>query len=67
MSTSFGNPAEAVLAAAGGGGDGGERSLVAVGHRGLGTLGRMRLGSISTKVLRAARGPVLVHPHVQGS
>lgn len=67
VSTSFGNPAEAVLAAADGGGDGGERSLVAVGHRGLGTLGRMRLGSISTKVLRAARGPVLVHPYVQGS
>lgn len=67
VSTSFGNPAEAVLAAADGGGDGGERSLVAVGHRGLGTLGRMRLGSISTKVLRAARGPVLVYPYVQGS
>ena len=67
VSTSFGNPAEAVLAAADGGGDGGERSLVAVGHRGLGTLGRMRLGSVSTKVLRAARGPVLIHPYVQGS
>lgn len=67
VSTAFGNPAEAVLAAADGGGDGGERSLVAVGHRGLGTLGRMRLGSISTKVLRAARGPVLVYPYVQGS
>lgn len=66
VSTSFGNPAEAVLAAADSGGEGGERSLVAVGHRGLGTLGRMRLGSVSTKVLRAARGPVLVHPHVQG-
>lgn len=62
VSTSFGNPAEAVLAAAE---DEGERSLVAVGHRGLGTLGRMRLGSVSTKVLRAARGPVLVHPHVE--
>lgn len=67
VSTSFGNPAEAVLAAADSGGDGGERSLVAVGHRGLGTLGRMRLGSVSTKVLRAARGPVLIHPYVQGS
>lgn len=63
VSTSFGDPAEAVLAAAE---DGGERSLVAVGHRGLGMLGRMRLGSVSTKVLRAARGPVLVHPHLQG-
>lgn len=67
VSTSFGNPAEAVLTAADSGGDGGERSLVAVGHRGLGTLGRMRLGSVSTKVLRAARGPVLIHPYVQGS
>jgi nucleotide-binding universal stress UspA family protein len=67
VSTSFGNPAEAVLAAADSGGDGGERSLVAVGHRGLGMLGRMRLGSVSTKVLRAARGPVLIHPYVQGS
>ena len=67
VSTSFGNPAEAVLAAADSGGEGGERSLVAVGHRGLGTLGRMRLGSVSTKVLRAARGSVLIHPYVQGS
>ncbi len=66
VTTSFGNPAEAVLAAAEAGG-GGERSLVAVGHRGLGALGRMRLGSISTRVLRAARGPVLVHPHARGS
>ena len=30
---------------------------------GLGSVGRMRLGSTSTKVLRAARGPVLVYPH----
>ncbi len=67
VSTSFGNPAEAVLAAADSGEDGGERSLVAVGHRGLGTLGRMRLGSVSTKVLRAAKGPVLIHPYLQGS
>jgi nucleotide-binding universal stress UspA family protein len=67
VSTSFGNPAEAVLAAADDGERGGERSLVALGHRGLGTVGRMRLGSVSTKVLRAAGGPVLVHPHVQGT
>jgi nucleotide-binding universal stress UspA family protein len=64
VSTSSDNPAEAVLAAAE---DGRESTLVAVGHRGLGTLGRMRLGSVSTKVLRAARGPVLVHPHVERS
>jgi len=39
-----------------------ERTLVALGSRGLGVVGRARLGSVSTKVLRAARGPVLVHP-----
>lgn len=37
-------------------------ALVAVGRRGLGTLDRLRLGSISTKVLRAASGPVLICP-----
>ena len=37
-------------------------ALVAVGRRGLGRLERLRLGSISTKVLRAATGPVLVCP-----
>jgi nucleotide-binding universal stress UspA family protein len=40
-----------------------ESTLVAVGSRGLGAVGRARLGSVSTKVLRAARGPVLVYPH----
>jgi nucleotide-binding universal stress UspA family protein len=39
-----------------------QRALIAVGSRGLGPVGRMRLGSTSTKVLRAARGPVLVCP-----
>jgi nucleotide-binding universal stress UspA family protein len=39
-----------------------ERTLLTVGSRGLGAIGRMRLGSVSTKVLHAARGPVLVHP-----
>ena len=43
-----------------------ERTLVAVGSRGLGPIGRMRLGSVSTKVVHAAKGPVLVHPHLQG-
>lgn len=38
-------------------------ALIAVGSRGLGTIGRARLGSVSTKVVRAARGPVLVCPH----
>lgn len=36
--------------------------LIAVGRRGLGLLQRLRLGSVSTKVLRAAMGPVLVSP-----
>lgn len=40
-----------------------ESHLIAVGTRGLGPVGRMRLGSVSTKVLRAAKGPVLVYPH----
>ena len=36
--------------------------LRAVGRRGLGLLERLRLGSVSAKVLRAATGPVLVSP-----
>ncbi len=39
-----------------------ERTLIAVGSRGLSTLRRLRLGSVSTKVLRAAKGPVLISP-----
>ena len=39
-------------------------SLVAVGSRGVAGLIRTRLGSVSTKVVTAARGPVLVYPHV---
>jgi nucleotide-binding universal stress UspA family protein len=38
------------------------RALIAVGSRGLGPIRRLRLGSVSTKVLRAAEGPVLVCP-----
>jgi nucleotide-binding universal stress UspA family protein len=38
------------------------RVLIAVGSRGLGPIRRLRLGSVSTKVLRAAKGPVLVCP-----
>jgi nucleotide-binding universal stress UspA family protein len=38
------------------------KTLIAVGSRGLGMVRRARLGSVSTKVLRAARGPVLIHP-----
>ncbi len=36
-------------------------TLIALGNRGHGALGRARLGSVSTNVLRAARGPVLIH------
>lgn len=39
-------------------------SLVAVGSRGLAGIMRTRLGSVATKVVTAARGPVLVYPHV---
>jgi len=51
-----GSPAEAILEAARVVGP----TLVAVGSRGLGTVGRMRLGSVSTKVVRAAPGAALV-------
>jgi nucleotide-binding universal stress UspA family protein len=37
-----------------------QRTLIAVGSRGLDAVQRLRLGSVSTKVLRASRGPVLV-------
>jgi nucleotide-binding universal stress UspA family protein len=40
-----------------------EKTLLALGSRGLGVAKRAMLGSISTKVLRVARGPVLVCPH----
>lgn len=40
----------------------GENVLVAVGSHGLGPIRRMRLGSFSTKALKAAKGPVLVYP-----
>lgn len=39
-------------------------TLVAVGSRGLGPVGRLRLGSVSTKVIRAGLGAVLVNPPV---
>jgi nucleotide-binding universal stress UspA family protein len=39
--------------------------LVALGSRGLAGLTRTRLGSVSTKVVTAAPGPVLVVPHVK--
>lgn len=40
-------------------------ALLAVGSRGLGAFSRFRLGSVSTKLLHAAPGPVLVVPHAR--
>jgi nucleotide-binding universal stress UspA family protein len=40
-------------------------TLVAVGSRGRAGIARTRLGSVSTKVVTAAHGPVLVYPHVE--
>ena len=57
---STGSPADALLAVAEE--DTPERTLVAVGSRGLDVTQRIRLGSVSTKVLHAAKGPVLVYP-----
>lgn len=54
-----GEPATALLEAAG---ENTERTLLAVGSRGLDVTRRLRLGSISTKVLHAAQGPILVYP-----
>jgi nucleotide-binding universal stress UspA family protein len=39
-------------------------TLVVVGSRGLGRVGRLRLGSVSTKVVRAGLDAVLVYPPV---
>jgi nucleotide-binding universal stress UspA family protein len=42
-------------------------SLISVGSRGLGAIRRARVGSVSTQVVRAAEGPVLVCPHACGA
>ena len=39
-------------------------TLVVVGSRGSGLAGRLRLGSVSTKVVRAGLQAVLIYPHV---
>ena len=57
--TAEGDPAVAILEAAQ---EGDEPTLIAVGSRGLGMIQRVRLGSVSTKVLRAATGAGLVYP-----
>jgi nucleotide-binding universal stress UspA family protein len=41
--------------------EGERKTLLATGCRGLGAMGRVRLGSVSTNVLRAARCPVLIY------
>jgi nucleotide-binding universal stress UspA family protein len=38
----------------------GESVLISVGSRGGGVVDRLRLGSVSTRILRAAKGPVLI-------
>jgi nucleotide-binding universal stress UspA family protein len=60
---SEGDAAAAILEVAGEGDE--ARTLLAVGSRGLGVIRRVRLGSVSTKILRAAGGPVLVYPHTR--
>jgi nucleotide-binding universal stress UspA family protein len=57
VSTAKGDPPSVILAAAD---EGSAPSLVVVGSRGLGTVKRLVLGSVSAAVLRAARGPVLI-------
>lgn len=57
-SLTTGDPAAALLTAAGDEPPG----LVAVGRRGIGRIRHALLGSVSIKVLHAARGPVLVAP-----
>ncbi|WP_166172631.1 universal stress protein [Rubrobacter tropicus] len=40
----------------------GGTALISVGSRGVGGIQRARVGSVSTKVVRAADGPVLIYP-----
>jgi len=56
-----GDAAEALLDAAA---EDPGHTLIVVGTRGLGPIGRLRFGSVSTTVLRHARGPVLVGAHL---
>ena len=44
-----------------------EPALTAVGSRGLGAARRVMLGSVSTRILRAANGPVLIVPSSSSS
>jgi nucleotide-binding universal stress UspA family protein len=63
MEIAAGNPAVALLDNAREGEE--ARALIAVGSRGLGLTRRLRLGSVSTKVLRATGGPVLIYPQAE--
>jgi nucleotide-binding universal stress UspA family protein len=63
MEIAAGDAAATLLAKAREGGE--TRALIAVGSRGLGLARRLRLGSVSTKVLRAAGGPVLIYPQAE--
>jgi nucleotide-binding universal stress UspA family protein len=56
-----GDPPEVLIQAAQ---EGEGPTLVVVGSRGLGLVGRLRLGSVSTKVVRAGLEAVLVYPPV---
>ena len=53
----YGDPAVTLISTAGAGPT---PALIAVGSRGLGAIERMALGSVSTKVLHGAHGPVLI-------
>jgi len=57
---SVGDPVGCILEAAGEGVE--EKTLVAVGSHGFDAVWRLRLGSVSTKALHAAKGPILIHP-----
>ena len=56
-----GDAAAAILGVARG--DHAQGTLVAVGSRGFGMIGRRRLGSVSSRVLGSAGGSVVVYPH----
>jgi len=60
VNLTVGDPVSCILQASGE--EAPEGTLVSLGSRGLGPVGRVRLGSVSAKTLHAARGPVLVHP-----
>ena len=60
-----GDPTDALLEAAEEGMP--QKTLLAVGTHGLDAMQRVGFGSVSTKVLHAAKGPVLVHPRPRRS